>query len=114
MKRSSVIAIVLLVLVIIGLIIALVVTNIPKEVDENTVIENNESLQDEKQQGDVSEETPTSVSLDNPIVKDMYSVLNGQTTDLFHYIKKGTLTVEDISNEYIQTIAYFNRKNLYG
>ena len=109
MRKSSVITIVLLVLVIIGLIVALVVTNLPQKesVDENTVIENNESLQDEKQQGDVSEETPTSVSLDNPIVKDMYSVLNGQTTDLFHYIKKGTLTVEDISNEYIQTIAYF-------
>ena len=90
MRRSSVITIVILVLVIIGLIVALVVINLPQKesVDENTVIENNESLQDEKQQGDVSEETPTSVSLDNPIVKDMYSVLNGQTTDLFHYIKK--------------------------
>ena len=108
MRKSSVITIVLLVLVIIGLIVALVATNLPQKesVDENTVIENNESLQDEKQQGDVVEETPTSVSLDNPIVKDMYSVLNG-TTDLFHYIKKGILTVEDLSNEYIQTIAYF-------
>ena len=76
MRRSSVITIVLLVLVIIGLIVALVVINLPQKesVDENTVIENNESLQDEKQQWDVSEETPT---------------------------------VEDISNEYIQTIAYF-------
>ena len=110
MRRSSVITIVLLVLVIIGLIVALVVTNLPQEesVDENIVVENNESLEDEKQQEEVVEETPTSVSLDSQIVKDMYSLLSGQTQDIFHYLIKGNLTVDDLSNEYIQTIAYFN------
>ena len=110
MRRSSVITIVLLVLVIIGLIVALVVTNLPQEesVDENIVVENNESLEDEKQQEEVVEETPTTVSLDSQIVKDMYDIVNGRTGDIFHCLKKGKLTVEDLSDEYIQTIAYFN------
>ena len=110
MRRSSVITIVLLVLVIIGLIVALVITNLPQKesVDENNVIENNESLEDEKQQEEIVEETPTSVSLDSQIVKDMYDIVNGRTGDIFHCLKKGKLTVEDLSDEYIQTIAYFN------
>ena len=108
MRKSSVITIVLLLLVIIGLVVALVVTNLPEQEKEEIGLENNESLENEQEQETVLEEAHTSVSLDNQIVKDMYSLLSGQTQDIFHYLIKGSLTVNDLSNEYIQTIAYFN------
>ena len=115
MRRSSVITIVLLVLVIIGLIVALVVTNLPQKesVDEDTVVENNESLQDEKQQEDVVEETPTSVSLDSQIVKDMYDIVNGRTGDIFHCLKKGKLTVKDLPNELLMMQSVYSSTNDY-
>ena len=113
MRRSSVITIVLLILVIIGLVVALVATNLPQEESENTVLENNESVEYEQQQEENVEETPTSISLNSEIVQNMYNMINGRTGDIFHCLKKGKLTVEDLPNEYIQTIAYFYDASKY-
>lgn len=107
MRRSSIITIILLILVIISLIVALVITNLPKTGENNdTTIENNENLE-ENQEEQEEPETPTSVALDSEIVEEMYMLINGATGDIFHWLKKGELTVDDLSNEYIQTIAFF-------
>lgn len=108
MRRSSIITIIILILVIICLIVALVVTNLPQgnEQDKNANIENNEEIKNDKEEKS-EPEVPKKVALDNEIVQDMYNMVNGRTGDIFHCLKKGKLTVEDLSNEYIQTIAYY-------
>lgn len=108
MRRSSIITIIILILVIIGLTVALVVTNLPQgnEQDKNANIENNEEIKNDKEEKS-EPEVPKKVALDNEIVQDMYNMVNGRTGDIFHCLKKGKLTVEDLSNEYIQTIAYY-------
>ncbi len=111
-NRVSIITILLLVLVIIGLSVALVVTNInyKKLINEKQCeITSNEENNDDTQAS--VDETPTYVSLDNEIVKDMYQILNsGPSVDLFHYFKKGVLTIEDFTDEDIQTIAFYRVK----
>ena len=108
MRRSSIITIIILILVIICLTVALVVTNLPQgnEQDKNANIENNEEIKNDKEEKS-EPEVPKKVALDNEIVQDMYNMVNGRTGDIFHCLKKGKLTVEDLSNEYIQTIAYY-------
>ena len=96
MRRSSIITIILLVLVIIGLTIALVFTNLPeKEINNDNAIENNEKVQD-KNEYKKEEEKAKEVSLEDERVKEI------------HYFKKGSITVRDFTDEDIQTIAYFN------
>lgn len=108
MRRSSIITIIILILVIIGLTVALVITNLPQgnEQDENVNIENNEEIKNDEEEKS-EPEAPKEVALDNEILQDMYKMVNGATTDIFHCLKKGKLTVEDLSNEYIQTIAFY-------
>ncbi len=105
MRRGSVITIVFLVLIIIGLVISLVVTNLPKnnsDMGENkpndTVVSNNPNVEEK--------EEPSFVALDNAIVKDMYELLNKSNRDFFHYFTKGEITIKDFDNEDIQTIAF--------
>lgn len=102
MRRSSIITIIILILVIICLIVALVVTNLGKNDEEKeiTISENKESLKNNEEE----KEEPVNVSLDSQVVKDMYELLNHQ---IFHYFKKGYITAETLSDDYIQTIAYY-------
>lgn len=101
MRRSSIITLLLLVLVIIGLVVALVVTNIPKkEVEENVdnkeqVVENIENEKEEK---------PNYISLDSQIVKDMKNVLN--TSQAFYAYKTEPITEKNIGDYDKQYIAY--------
>lgn len=103
MKKTGVLTIILLVLVVIVLALALVITNLPK--NKENVPEDNEgqveSIVDKKE-----EETPSYLDLNSETVKEMYNILNygGQ---LFHYIKAGVKTIDDFTDEDIQTIAYY-------
>ena len=108
MRRSSIITIIILILVIIGLIVALVVTNLPQDnkQDDNVNIENSEEIKNNEEEKK-EPEIPKEVSLDSEIVQNMFAMVNGRPSDIFHCLKKGKLTVEDIPNEYIQTIAFY-------
>lgn len=108
MRRSSIITIILLVLVIIGLTVALVMTNLPKEkVEVNPGVEDVGNQNDDVNETSKTEE-PRILDLNDELVKDMYGILNKGTTDFFHYFVKGEITKEDFTDEDIQTIAYFN------
>lgn len=107
MRRSSVITIILLVLVIIGLTVALVFTNLPeKENVDNNAVESNEELENKNEPN--KEENVKTISLNDDRVKEMYRMVNKGDTEFFHYFKKGSITVKDFTDEDIQTIAYFN------
>ncbi len=111
MRRSSIITIILLVLVIIGLTVALVFTNLPEKVENNdNATENNEKVEN-KNESQKEEERAKEVSLDDERVKEMYRIINHGDVDFFHYFKKGSITVKDFTDEDIQTIAYFNSAN---
>lgn len=102
MRRSNVIIIIFLVLIIVGLVISLIVTNLSK---------NNSDMGENKPDGSVvsnaeEKEEPSFVALDNAIVKDMYELLNKSNRDFFHYFTKGEITINDFDNEDIQTMAF--------
>ncbi len=105
MKKGSILTIVLLVLIIVALSAALVITNLP----EKNVQNGNNPI--ENQQGSVLNETtpesPTFIALDSNMAKNMYKILNAETyLEPFHNFKTGEITIDDLSNEEIQTIAY--------
>ena len=103
MRRSSIITIILLVLIIICLSVALVVTNLPKK--EQPINNTSEDVTpvDEKV------ETPSYLDLNSEIVADMYKRLNSgfDVIELFHYLKLGKITIEDLTDEDIQTVAFY-------
>lgn len=100
MRRSSMITIILLVLIIIGLSVALVVTNLPKK--EQVVDNPVEDVLPVEEKTEI----PSYLDLNSAIVADMYERLHVDS-DMFHYMKKGVMTIEDLTDEDIQTAAYF-------
>lgn len=104
MKKGSIITIVLLVLIIVALSVALVITNLPEKSNnaDNPIENQGESILDEPQP-----ESPTFITLDSNMAKNMYKILNAETClEPFHSFKTGEITIDDLSNEEIQTIAY--------
>lgn len=105
MRRSSIITIILLVLVIIGLTVALVVTNVPEKEQNNNDI-NEEQIENEDNVGEVEEETPTYMALDSDIAKDMTKrLMSNMTTEFFYATKDMTIEFEDLSNQEKMAIA---------
>lgn len=104
MRRSSIITIILLVLVIIGLVVALVVTNLPKENNNEVNIENNENLPKEETP---KEEKPIELSLDSEIPIEMAKMTDPTGLETYFYnIKMGKITQESLSNEEKMIVAY--------
>ncbi len=100
MRRSSIITIILLVLVIIGLTVALVFTNLSEKVEnnDNNVIENN---------GKVEENKPKEIALDSAVAEKMDALLSiCFPKDYLHLIKRATLDKNDISDENKIALAY--------
>lgn len=107
MRRTSVITIILLVLVIVGLSIALVATNLPEQGKNTQTGETEVQNVNKNEEEEKVNETPTEVSLDSEVVKDMYHMINDGNSDFFHYFKTGKITKDDLSNEEKQIIAYY-------
>ena len=80
MRRSSVITIVILVLVIIGLVIALVVTNLPKDSSSEVIQENDEALNNEETTQNVEDEKHTSLDLNSNIAIELASFVTPRIT----------------------------------
>ncbi len=108
MRRSSVITIIFLVLIIVGLVISLVVTNLPKNNSDMEVNKPNDTAVPNEIGANVDKkEEPNFIALDNKIVKDIYEILNkSNNKDFFHYFTKGEITINDFDNEDIQTMAF--------
>ena len=107
MRRSSVITILLLVLVIVGLVVALVVTNVDFTHKENDVVQDEQNSQNEvnnDKQSEAKEPAPTYISLDSEIVAKMYNIL--KSSDEFFNSRTGVLDHSNISDNAIQHIAY--------
>lgn len=102
MRRSSIITIILLVLVIIGLTVALVVTNLPdkKQVEDNSIIEKNDSEEDNK----VKSEEPKQVALEGEVTERIYKILS--MSESYYKVKNGEATRKDLDNNEVQRIAY--------
>lgn len=108
MRRSSIITIILLVLVIIGLTVALVMTNLPKNnVDDSISTENNEAQDDGKSESPKPEE-PKQVDLNSDIAKDMATIIHPYGfADLFYNTKTGMITQKDFTDKEKIYIAYY-------
>lgn len=102
MRRSSIITIVLLVLVIIGLTVALVMTNLPKE-----KVENDPGVEIVDNQEDNISEIPKEVALDSDVavrIDDIISIWFPK--DCFHMIRGKSISKEDFSDADKLAIAY--------
>ena len=110
MRRSSVITIVILVLVIIGLVIALVVTNLPKDSSGEVIQENNEALNNEETTQNVEDEKSTSLDLNSNIAIELASFVTPRITsqNFFYEMKKGSITFADFNNQIKMIVAYQN------
>ncbi len=102
MRRSSIITIILLILVIIGLIVALVITNLPdkKQVEDNSAIEKNDSEEDNK----VKSEEPKQIELEGEVTEKIYKILS--MSQSYCKVKNGEATKKDLDNNEVQRIAY--------
>ncbi len=107
MRRSSVITIILLVIVIIGLSLALILTNLPKEEDKKEV-----SIEDKieiEENNDDKEETYKELSLTDSISVDIAKIIEPVHPYAYFYnLKKGYMTGDDIDNKLKLCIAFFN------
>lgn len=100
MKKKSIIIIAILVVIIVALIIALVVTNLPKR--EEVADKPEEVVQEV-----VKEFEPVYISLDSPIVGDMYERVNITPHNVFHKFDGKELNKENISDDNICTAAFY-------
>lgn len=110
MRRSSIITIILLVLVIIGLTVALVMTNLPKNnVNDSISTENSEAQDDVKSELPKPEE-PKQVDLNSDIAVEMATLLQPSlaTTKwaFFYEFQRGILNQENMSNTRKMQIAF--------
>ena len=111
MRRTSIITTLFLVLVIIGLVVALVVTNLPPK--QEVTDPNNEQIVGEENVGEEEGiETPTYLALDSDLAKDMtkmlkpvpYTMTEGR--DYFYVTKDGEITIEDFTDKEKLETAY--------
>ena len=102
MRRSSVITTVLLVLVIIGLIVALAVTNLSNNEMANS--QNTQTSLNGENAQSINQEAGTAISLDSEIVHKAYKILRAD--EELYNVKGATKTIKDFTNEQIQYIAY--------
>ena len=102
MRRSSVITIVILVLVIIGLIVALAVTNLSNNEMANS--QNTQTSLNGENAQSINQEAGTAISLDSEIVHKAYKILRAD--EELYNVKGDSKTVKDFTNEQIQYIAY--------
>lgn len=102
MRRSSILTIILLVLVIIGLIVALVFTNLPdkKQVEGNEITNDGDNVQEDK----IKTEEPTQVALEGEVIEKIFDILN--LSESYSTVKKGEATIDDVDNKEIQKIAF--------
>lgn len=107
MRRSSIITTLFLVLVVIGLVVALVVTNLPPKQEETDP--NNGQVVGEESVGE--KEEPTYVALDSDISKRMATIIYPHhsitTIDYFYDSKLDCKTVEDFENGELILIAFY-------
>lgn len=113
MRRSSIITIILLVLVIIGLTVALVFTNLTKNnVDDSIGTENNEVQDNEKTETPKAEE-PKQVDLNSDIAVEMATLLHPSLAsirfDYFYEFQNEILNQENMSNKRKLQIAFSNK-----
>lgn len=96
MRRSSMITIILLVLIIIGLSVALVVTNLPKK--EQSVDNPTEDVTpaDEK-------EKPTELPIDGDVAQRAYSILS--ISGMYYNLKYGVVKSTDLTQKDMQTVV---------
>lgn len=99
MKKKYLIIIAILAVVIIGLVIALVVTNLPKK--EKSV---------DEPEAKVQEFVPNYIALDSDIVADMYERVNIIPHYVFYKFDGKELDLENISDDDINTAAYYYGK----
>ena len=99
MKKKYVIIIAILAVIIVGLIVALVVTNLPKK--EKAVDEPKEEVQKFE---------PLYLALDSDIVADMYERVKITPRDIFHKFDGNELNLENISDDALQTAAFYYGK----
>ena len=102
MRRSSVITTVLLVLVIIGLIVALAVTNLSNNEMANS--QNTQTSLNGENAQSINQEAGTAISLDSEIVQKAYKIIRAD--EELYNVKGASKTIKDFTNEQIQYIAY--------
>ncbi|MBO5477352.1 MAG: hypothetical protein J6A15_06340 [Clostridia bacterium] len=109
MRRSSIITTLLLVLVIVGLVVALIVTNLPEK-QEVADPNSNEQVVGEENVGDEKEEeAPTYLALDSEIARRMATILYPRNIEEYFYdIKMGSITIDDLENYQKLRLAYWN------
>lgn len=108
MRRSSLITIILLVLIIIGLSVALVLTNLPQKTQEEMAGETTKVNDVNKTSKDNKAEIPTSVSLEDEKVEKMANMLTPTYFTFDCFTKEiGPYTQKDMSNTEKMTIAYY-------
>ena len=112
MRRSSIITMLVLLLVIIGLVVALVVTNLPEK--QEVTDPNDGQVVGEENVGEEKEE-PTYISLDSDIAKRMATILYPHelisTIDYFYDMKGSAKTIEDFENGELILIAFYKGAN---
>ena len=106
MRRSSLITIILLVLIIIGLSVALVLTNLPQKESEvlQTTTQANENVENKT---DKKIETPTSLSLSNEKAVEIQNMINKLShRNLLFENRKGKIDSSEIDDARKITMAY--------
>ena len=104
MRRSSMITIILLVLIIIGLIVALVVTNLPKK--EQPVDNPTEDVTPVAE-----EEKPTELPIDGDVAQRAYSIL--EISGSFYNLKLGTMDSKKLTQREMQSIVFILKYSEY-
>ncbi len=110
MRRSSIITIILLVLIIIGLTVALVVTNLPKNNEEDNVGVEDNVNQDDSESDTVKSDEPKQVDLNSNVAVELANILQPSLTttkwDFFYEFQKEVLNQENMSNTKKLEIAF--------
>ena len=103
MKKKNIIIISILLIIIVVLTIALVIINLPKnKTDEDKL---NVSNVEQKQEFE-----PLYIALDSDIVADMYERINIIPHNIFHRFDGNELNLEKLSDDDINTAAYYYGK----
>ncbi len=110
MRRSSVITIIFLVLIIIGLSVSLIFTNLPQK---DTERENDSTIGSDvvnvEDNSNNQEEKPELVSLDGEIANKITRIVRNRDRDMWFYkLKFGKVELDDLTNEQKLVVAFFN------
>lgn len=98
MRRSSLITILLLVLIIVGLSVALVLTNLPQEEVEESVANSNEFTRVVETSKNKKVETPTQLSLTDDKAVEMATLLNSFSATNMFFEGLKDINRENVSN----------------